>query len=142
MVVYIKLLPGGKLTNGLVNGPAEIYDSIGMWIKKGYFVKSKLNDPNGVLIKYNTPDYILFQLNGSFTNNAANGEMTRIVYDGPESFDSILANNSTIDAIQQQCTYFNGNLMSIDSSISVEANITYTKHPTQDYFTNFTINIL
>ncbi len=142
MGVYIKLLPGGKFTNGQVNGPAEIYDSINKLIKKGYFLKSKLNDSNGIAIDYERPEYILLQLQGSFSNDVASGSMTRITYNGSYSLDDILNNNLTVPAEKAQCIYSEGNLISVYNITSININITYAKHPTQNYLTNFIINVV
>ncbi len=142
MVLYIKILPGGKFTSGFVNGPAEIYDSINKLIEKGFFIKSKLNDVAGIVIDYEHPDFVLLQLQGPFANDIANGSMTRITYNGPYTINEITSNNLTIPALQEQCTYSNGILTSIDSSNPININITYARHPTRDYFTNFVINVV
>lgn len=139
MTVFIKVI-SGKISNGLLTGYGEIYDDVNKYIRKGYFIKSKLNDSNGLVIDYDHPDYILFQLSGNFANELANGAMTRIEYNGEATLSDILASNLTVPAVKKSCTYTNGVLVSTESESPVNISVTYTRHPTRGYFTNFIIN--
>lgn len=139
MTIYIKVI-SGKITNGQFTGTGEIYDDVNKYIRKDYFIKSKLNDANGIVIDYDHPDYILFQLSGNYANEVANGAMVRIEYNGQDSLDTILNNNLTVPATKKICNYINGTLTSVESESTININITYVRHPTRGYFTNFVIN--
>ncbi len=139
MSFYIKVF-SGKITNGQFTGVGEIYDNTNKYIRKGNFIKSKLNDPVGVVIDYEPPNIKLLQLVGNFVSDMANGAITQIEYDGADSLDVVLANNLTVPATKKNCTYINGVLSSIEAEFSININITYARHPTRGYFTNFIIN--
>ncbi len=139
MAFYIKVI-SGKITNGLFTGNGEIYDNANKYVRKGNFIKSKLNDVNGIVIDYDHEDYKLFQMSGNFVNDTANGTIRRIEYNGNNSLDDILANNLTVIANAREGSYVNGILTSVGSDQVIEINVTCAKHPTRGYFTNLVIN--
>jgi hypothetical protein len=138
MTIFIKVI-SGKIVNGLLTGTGEIYDDVAKYVKKGYFNKSKLNDINGLVINYNQNGYVLFQLSGLYTSDVPSGAMVRIEYAGPNTLDDILANNLTVPAVKKYCTYINGALVSVESEVAININVTYTKS-IRGYFTNLVIN--
>ncbi len=140
MVLHIIIGPGGSLKNGLLNGPGEIYDGTNKYIRKGYFIKSKLNGDNCVIIDYEPQDGKLLQLKGTCSNDAPTGSIEVIEYNGVQSVEDLIATGVNVDAVKKICTYVSGVRQSVDSETAIQINVTATKHPTRDVYTSFLVN--